>query len=193
MIEIMTTETTISSFTHGPGEKACKVMLYLTGAVYWGTVVVKEQLRVSTWLRTQAAPEFIDLNDGRAMITTSGTQPQPIPFSEIHVPTEQIIGIHLIPPDKEPLDFDASEPNRIMVPTSIILGSFLIRGFMRMSSLSNLQKYLDITRETYTPFYDADITNLIMQSLGCMHVPFLLVRKSVAVFSMQSPITQTEA
>jgi len=59
-----------------------------------------------------------------------------------------------------------------------------------MSTRSTLKKYLEITRETFTPLYDAEISNILMPALGVMKVPMLVVRQNTAAFAMGNPLAR---
>ena len=170
----------------GEDEKVVRIMVYTIDALYWGDLVVKSQVRVSTWMRTNTAPDFFRLFDARLIYPGTGSQPQPLGFEELYVPTNQVLAYHLMPPLKEPLDYDPSEPNRRMEPVSIIAGTYRINGNMRLSTQSSLGKYIDITKEEFTPIYDADIINLITPSLGTVHAYFLLVRQHGVSFGITS-------
>ncbi|MBI3150575.1 MAG: hypothetical protein HYZ21_00430, partial [Chloroflexi bacterium] len=45
-----------------PDEKTALVMLYTHNMLVRGEIVIKENLRVSIWLRTQGVPNFIHLH-----------------------------------------------------------------------------------------------------------------------------------
>ena len=104
-------------------------------------------------------------------------------FPEIHVHNTQILALHLLPPEKDPPDYDPTEPNRVMVPIAAIVGTFRMDGHMRMAAVSNLKKYLEVTRENFTAFYDAEIYNSTVPALGVMRVPYVLVRQNTTMFA----------
>lgn len=179
----MTQNASTPPYTLAPDEKAAQVMAYTYNNLYWGDVVVKERIRISTWLRTNSAPERITIYNAKAMNVLSGAQVRPIAFSELNLAVPQILAFHLMPPAKDPLDYDPTEPNRKMDPVSVIVSSFRIDGNLRLSSQSSLSKYLEVNREDFTGVYDAKISNTVIPSLGIISVPFLLVRQETAVFT----------
>lgn len=171
------------TITVAPDEKVCQVMIYTPQALYWGDMVVKQMVRVSTWLRTNTVPDRLCLLNAKALITTAGPAARPMSFPELHIAATQIQALHLVPPAKDPIDFDPTEPNRKMEPVNVILGSFLIKGHVRISANVDLKKYLEVVREAYTAIYDAEITNMLNPAMGAISVPFLLVRQETAVFA----------
>ncbi len=179
----MTETTPKSAYTLGPDEKAAPVMAYTDSAILWGEVVVKELIRVSIWLRTNNAPGRIPLYNARAVLNGSGPTTRPVPFNQVFIATSQILMFHLIPPTRDPLDYDPSEPNRRMQPVSILINNFRVDGSLRLSSRSDLGTYLEVTRETFTSVYDARITNLNNPAFGTISVPYVIVRQEPSVFT----------
>lgn len=174
-----------ASYQLAADEKVVPVMIYTPLSLYWGDVIVKNMVRVSTWLRTNTVPDRISLRNAKALVVAGGSSARPLSFPELHIAVTQIIALHLIPPAKDPTDFDPTEPNRKMEPVNALIGSFLIKGALRISSSIDVKKYLEITREPYTALYDAEITNLIIPALGAISVPFVLVRQEAAVFAVR--------
>lgn len=182
----MTDQASTPLYTLGPEEKIANVMIYLPEGLCWGEVIVKNQIRVSTWLRTNAAPDTISLFNARYLLVTNAVSTKPILFPEIHIHASQILAIHLVPPARDPLDYDPSEPNRRMEPLTILVGFFRFNGFIRLAGKTTLAKYLEITREQFTPIYDAHVSCLALPSLATIKVPFLLVRQSTSYFATRS-------
>lgn len=174
----------------GIEEKSVPVMVYLRNSICWGDIFVKQTVRVSTWLRTNAAPDIISIHNARILMTvSSGNKPAQIP--EIHFSTSEVLAFHIIPPETDPLDYDPNEPNRHMDPVTIFTANFRMDGFMRMAGSSTLSKYIEITREVYSSLYDVDISCPIIPALGVMHVPYVLVRQIGALFAVRNLPTPT--
>jgi hypothetical protein len=138
---------------------------------------------VSTWLRTNSAPDWFRLYNARAMSSLLTSPVKPLLFTELHISVSQILAYHLMPPAKDPPDYDATEPNRIMQPATLLVGATRIDGFLRLSSKVTIAKYLEVAREPFTGVYDAKISNMNMPQLGVISVPFVLVRQETAVFA----------
>ena len=171
-------------YTLAADEKVAPIMLYTHTALVWGEAVLKKQIRGSTWLRTNAAPDSITLYNARVLIITAPTQtPRPLVYPEIHMAAEQVLACHLVPPEKDPPDYDPTEPNRRMDPVSIVVSTFRMDGFMRLAAMSTLNKYFEVTHEVFTPIYDAEIVNMLIPALGVMKVPFVLVRQKAGIFT----------
>jgi hypothetical protein len=175
----MSEEAAKSATPVGPDEKAYAVMGYLQDGVVWGNAVIKEQIRISTWLRTSAAPDFLTLYEGKYLNTTGGVNQKPISFPELHVPTKSVLGFHALPPYADPLDYDPTEENRRMDPVSVLVGSFRFDAFIRLSAISTMGKYIEVTREEFSLLYDLSITCLTIPTLGTMKAPFAIVRQQL--------------
>ncbi|GIV66235.1 MAG: hypothetical protein AB1457_01445 [Chloroflexota bacterium] len=165
-----------------PDEKVVPLMVYLPGKFLWGEVVVKEAIRVSTWLRTNVAPEVLTLFNAKMLFPAGGTKPKPISHTQLSIFANQIIAYHLIPPHQESPDFDPTEPNRIMEPVTLWVDTFRFDGHLRLSALSSVSKYLDVTREAFTSLYDVEISNPLLPDLGILKVPYLIVRQNMALY-----------
>lgn len=178
----MTNQTSQPPYTLGPDDKVAPVMIYTATSLYWGDAIVKSVIRVSTWLRTNAVPDRICLYNAKGIITTIHNA-HPTSYTELHIAVSQIYAFHLMPPAKDPVDFDPTEPNRKMEPINALFGTFSVKGNLRLSAVTNLQKYLEVARETFTSIYDVEITNLALPSMGVISIPFMLVRQEPSVFT----------
>jgi hypothetical protein len=179
----MTQTAQTPPYTLESDDKVAQVMIYTNNALYWGEVVVKELIRVSTWLRTNSAPSRIVLFNAKAMMTGSAPS-RPMQFTEVHVATSQILAFHLVPPAKDALDYDPSEPNRRLVPVTMLLGAFRIDGHLRTSTTVSVAKFLELAREEYTSIYEAQVSYPALSSFGVINVPFVLVRQEKTVFTV---------
>ncbi|MDD5369605.1 MAG: hypothetical protein PHQ40_10995 [Anaerolineaceae bacterium] len=164
-------------------EKATPVMVYTDSFLYWGDVVTKEMIRVSTWLRTNAAPDNLCLYGGMALLPGAANSMKPVVFPEIHIPIQRVLAFHIMPPVTEPIDKDPLEKNRKMEPVSAMVGQFRMDGFVRMASQIDLNKYLEVTRETYLTIYDATITHPGIAHLNLPPIPYLLVHQVSTVIA----------
>ncbi len=163
-------------------EKSASVMAYTQTAIHWGTIVVKNPIRINTWLRTNLAPDIITIYNANSLVT-SYPGGKPVASRELYLFVSQIHAFHLLPPQEEPPDYDVTEPNRYMDPVSLLLGTFRIDGHMRLSLISNVEKYLDRTREEFTSIYDARISSIVNPSAGMMRVPHLIIRQNAIIYT----------
>src|SRR3972149_2301960 len=149
-------------------------------------MITKEQLRVSTFLRTQAAPEFVGLYNVQVLIFGGPTGIQQASYLEYFIPTQQILAYHLVPPAKDPPDYDPSEPNRKMEPAILLIGTFRFNGYLRMATQSRLGKYLELARESFFTMYDVEITNPGLPSASTLKVSLALARLNTAILASRS-------
>lgn len=163
-------------------EKTAMVMVYTQNMLARGEVIAKENARVSIWLRTQGVPNYVHLFKPQ-VISFGGTPPKPLSFSEIFIPTTQVIGFHLVPPAQDPMDYDTSEVNRVMQPLELVVGTFLLKGRIRVSSQAELSTSLDVMRAAWVSIYDVDISNPYLSQFN-LHVPMLLVNPNQVSFAL---------
>jgi hypothetical protein len=157
-----------------PDEKASTVIMYTQSMLVRGDIILRENMRVSIWLRTQGVPNFIHLFNVH-MIQIVGASPKTYTKNEAFIPTPEIIGFHLAPPAHDPLDYDEGEANRRMESVHILAGTFEMKAKLRISTATDFAASLDVMNANWTSIYDADITNPYLPQLH-MNVPMLLVR-----------------
>jgi hypothetical protein len=165
-------------------DRKTPIMVYTSSSLARGTVTTLPVIRVSTWMRTQAAPDYFKL--AQANVITAGIGgTQNLSFDELLIPTAQVIAYHIQPPAADPVDYDPSEPNRKLEPVTVLIGNFRFNGSFRMASQSYLSKYLETAREAWTSLYDVDISNPGLPAMGTIHVQMALLRISGALMSVR--------
>ncbi len=164
-------------------EKLSLVMVYTNYLLCWGEVITKEVIRVSTWLRTNAAPDHITLLNARALQVQQSAPQKPIGFNEMHIPLEQITAFHLMPPAHDPLDYDQRDGMRKLEPVTVMVGPYRFDGNLQIAQKADLQKYLEVTKEMFTALYDVDITYPMVTASGKLKVPFLIFRFTDALLA----------
>ena len=169
------------------GEKLTPVMVYTLNTLIWGDLYTKEAIRVSVWLRTAMAPQYIGLHNAQVITLGGSGSIKPFGYDELYIPTLQVIAFHIKPPDREPLDYDENEPNRKMEPITALVGSFRFDGTVRMSNQTHLGRYLDVTSENYTMIYDVAISQPAIPAMGVIRVPMALAKRDVVAFARRIP------
>jgi len=179
----MTTAGENRTYQIQPGERVTSVMAYTANLLVWGEVVTKEAIRVSTWLRTPSIPQFMFIHDARTVMFGGNSAPKPQAYQELHLPTNQIIAFHIRPPAHDPLDYEANEQMRKMEPTTALVGWFRFDGLIRMSTHTNLDRFLDASKETFATLYEVDVTQPAFPSMAPIHVPYIILRPDKVIFS----------
>lgn len=170
-------------YTLAHDEKKALVMAYTPTLLVRGEVVVKESIRVSIWMRMDGAPEYMHFVNAQ-VLNFVGSPVRPTAYEELYFPVSQLIGFHLVPPSDDPLDYDASEANRVMEPVTLAVGSFIMKGKVRISSQINFGTSLATSRISWMSIYEADISNPLLPQMGHLAVPMLLVRPSHVLFGL---------
>jgi len=161
-------------YTLAPGEKSSLVMAYTQNMLVRGEVVNAENVRVNTWLRTQGVPEYMHLLKPQVLIFGSGSV-KTMTYSEIFVPVATVIGFHPIPPTENPLDYADDEKNRVMVPVTALVGTFMFKGKLRISSLSGFGASIELAHSSWTSIYEVAVTNPYLPQMQPLHVPMILM------------------
>jgi hypothetical protein len=107
-----------------------------------------------------------------------------ITMAEMHIPIAQVLAFHMLPPQQDPLDYEPNEPNRKMIPVTALVGSFRFDGLLRMSTQSNLHNFLEVIKEVYTSLYEVKISQPERPSMASLQVPYTIVRRDAALFSL---------
>ncbi len=166
----------------GPDEKASTVMIYSSSALVRGEVITRQAVRVNIWLRTQGVPNYIHVYNAQVLLC-AGSPPRSSSYREVYFPTDQVIGFHLAPPASEPLDYDASEANRMMYDVNLLMGPFLLKGKVRISTHADLGTSIEVAHVGWLSVYDAEITNPYLPQLQ-IQVPMLMVNPKEVGFAL---------
>ena len=160
-------------------------MVYSRNKLIHGDLVTKKEVRVNIWLRMQALPDYIHLLKTEVLLL-SGTPPKSLRYNEYFFPIERIIGFHLAPLAEEPLDYDLEAANRTMMDIDLVLGAFLLKGKVRISTQSDFAAMLELSHGTWFSVYDADISIPFLPQMPMIHTPMLLVDPTQVSFGLQA-------
>jgi hypothetical protein len=167
-----------------PDEKTTPVMLYAKEAVVRGEVVTKEVVhRINIWLRTDGVPKYMHLLNAQVVLFGGGPG-RTLSYPEIYFPSAELIAFHTLPPTEEPLDFDPSEANRMMVDVDMIVGTFVMKGRIRISTHTEIGVSLEVARVSWMSLYDAVISNPYLPQMPPLSVPLVLVNPSHIAFGL---------
>jgi hypothetical protein len=150
-------------------------MLYTQETVVRGEVITKESVhRVNIWLRTDGAPKYMHLLKAQVLVF-GGSPIKALTYSEIYYPTAQVIAFHTLPPTAEPLDYDSGEANRMMEPVDVLVGSFVMKGKIRISTQTEVGVSLESARVSWMSLYEVSITNPYLPQMPAIQAPMVLV------------------
>lgn len=170
-------------YTPSSDEKLTPVMLYTQDTLVRGEVVTKQNvLRVNIWLRTEGAPKYLHILKPQVLVF-GGSPVKPLSYSEIYYPTTQLIGFHTLPPTDEPLDYDPNEMNRMMQPVDVMVGTFVMKGKIRISTQTEVGTSLEVARISWMSLYDVEIMNPYLPQMPALHVPMALVNPTHVAFA----------
>ena len=165
-----------------PDERTTPVMLYTHQSVVRGEVITKESVhRVNIWLRTDGAPKYMHLLKPQVLVF-GGSPVKSLSYSELYFPTSQLIAFHTMPPTDEPLDYEPSEANRMMQPLDVLVGTFVMKGKIRISTQTEVGTSLEVARVAWMSLYDATITNPYLPQMPPLQIPMVLVNPTHIAF-----------
>lgn len=167
-----------------PDEKTAPVMLYGKNSVIRGDAVVKQIIpRLNIWLRTEGAPKYIHILKAQVLVF-GGSPPKALSYSEIFFPTSEAIAFHTLPPLEEPLDYDPSEANREMDVIELLVGTFVMKAKIRISTQAEVATSLETARASWMSVYDVWITNPYLPQMPALQVPMMLVNPNHVAFGL---------
>jgi hypothetical protein len=167
-----------------PDEKTSPVMLYTQQGVVRGEAVTKESVaRVNIWLRTDAAPRYVHILKPQVLLF-GGSPAKTLSYSEIYFPASEVIAFHTLPPVEEPLDFDPEEENRTMEAADLLVGTFIMKGKVRISSQMEIATSLEMARVSWLSVYDVWISNPYLPQMPALQVPMVLVNPLHVAFGL---------
>lgn len=169
-------------YTPAPDEKLTPVMVYTKDSVFRGEVITKQNVRVSTWLRTQGAPRFIHML--RTNIVQFSGAVKSLNSSEVFIPLPLVIAMHLIPPASDGVDYDPDEANRAMLPIITGVGTFQFKGLIRVSAQTGIGPTLELSKIPWMSLYDLEVTNTVLAQMPAMTVPLAIFNPDQAFFSI---------
>ncbi len=171
-------------YTLKSDEKTTPVMLYTQQGVVRGEVVIKQSVhRVNIWLRTDGAPRYLHILKPQVLVFGGGPV-KALSYSEVYFPTSEAIAFHTLPPTEEALDYDPNEANRTMEPVELLVGTFILKGKIRVSTQTDTASSLEMARVTWMSVYDVVITNPHLPQMTTLQVPMALVNPNRVAFAM---------
>jgi len=167
-----------------PDEKTTPVMLYTKESVVRGELVTKEIVhRINIWLRTDGIPKYMHLLNAQVVVFGGGPG-KTLAYPELFFPSAELIAFHTLPPTEEPLDYDPAEANRMMVNVDVMVGSFVMKGTIRISTQTETAVSLEVARVSWMSLYEAVITNPHLLQMPPLRVPLVLVNPANIAFGL---------
>ena len=159
-------------------------MLYTQQSVVRGELVTKQSvMRVNIWLRTDGAPRYLHILKPQILVFGGGPV-KPLSYSEIYFPVMEAIAFHTLPPMDEPLDYDPKEANRIMEPTEILVGTFVMKGKIRISTQTEMSASLEMARVSWMSIYDISVSNPHLTQMATLQAPMALVNPNRVAYAL---------
>ena len=163
-------------------EKSTPVMVYTSNRLSWGDLVTKQSILPERILIGVSIPDFITLCNAQTSICRGSTLSKPNKFTKLHIPYQEIIGYHLMPPHVAQLDYDLTEQNRVMAPVTIQVGNFDFQAKFRISTQTSIKTMLDVTKSDFISVYDVVISHPGNPNMKSIQVNFALVSRMSVTF-----------
>ena len=170
-------------YTLAADEKVTTVMIYTDNALVRGELVTKDSARVSIWLRMQGQVHYVRVHNAQ-VLNFGGPLTKSMSYDEMYTPITHIVGFHMVTPGDEPLDYDASEPNRAMHDVNIAMGNFSAKGKVRISTHADFATSIEVAHAGWLSVYDVEVTAQFVPQFPAFHAPMMLVNPMVVSFGV---------
>jgi hypothetical protein len=168
-----------------PDEKTTPVMLYTQDTLVSGEAVTKQNIsRVNIWLRNDGAPNYMHILKPHIVVFDRGPAPIALTYSELYFPVSQVIAFHTTPPTDEPLDYDPTEANRMMQEVQVLVGAFVMRGKIRVSTQTEVVQSLEMAGAAWMSLYDVEVANLHVSQMPVVQTPMVLFNPTRVAFAV---------
>ena len=154
-----TTEENAQPFV-GVEKAETPMMLYTAQGLVWGKLPHSSAIQPSRILLGVTIPEYMALNEAQAMFMEPNFITKPIKHPRFLVPSSTILGYHLMPPLKDALDYDPTEPNRKLEPITLYMSALKISGSIRMSEVTDAKTTLEVMKADFMTLYDVEVSHI---------------------------------
>lgn len=168
-----------------PDEKTATVMVYSSNKLIHGDLITKQNVRVSILPRMQAITNFLHFLKAQIWFFGGG-EPRLLNYAEYFFPVDRMVGFHLAPPACDPLDYETGLVNRTLSDINLVLGVFLVKGKILVSTQVELGANLELASKSWLSVYEAEISSPFLAQMPVIHVPMLLVSPVQASFGLRA-------
>lgn len=163
-------------------EKFVPVMVYANDALVCGQIVTKQQFLAMRLLTGISTPDYVTIHQSQYIPVFGGHLGKPINHPQFHIPVNLILAYHLLPPLTEPYDFDENEPNRIMNPLMIKVGSFTLNAHLRISAHSTVMNFISAVKADFISVYDLEVIFPNTGNMPPVETNMAIVRRECVYF-----------
>lgn len=165
-------------------EVTTPMMFYTPTGLIWGDIVHHESILATRILTGITIPEYITVYDAHIMFAQVNHIAKPVKRKEVYLPAKQINMYHLTPPQEDQIDYDPTEPNRVMSPVNIFVPPFSVKGNMRISEITTVKSTLEVLKSDFITFYNLEITHTNNPNMKPIRPNMAFIRSKEALYSL---------
>jgi len=139
------------------GEIQTPFMVYTCQGIIWGNLSHSELIQPSRILLGVTTPEYITLLNAQVLFLGPNFASKPVGHAQLMVPSRTILGYNLMPPQKDQLDYDPTEPNRKMAPITLYMGPLMVKGNLRISEITTVKTTVEVSKADFISLYDIEV------------------------------------
>lgn len=165
-------------------DRATAIMVHTANSLSWGKMITKKAILAERYLIGATVPDFISIYSAQTIALSGAQISKPTKYNELHVPYDAISAFHLMPPAEATLDYDPSEPNRLMIPFTAHTGTFHFNAKIRVGSQTTIQTMLGVTKSDFISIYDVEICHPSNPNMKPMNVNFAMIRRTAVLYGI---------
>ena len=162
-------------------EKSTDVIIYTADSLIYGQVVTRDIVPVHILLRTEGAPTYLHLLNAKIIRPANASKITKLP--ELFFPVAEAVGFHVAPNVEASVDYDEGEENRRMFPVKVIMGIFFLDSKIRISTKTELDTTLEVSRATWLSLYDVRVSCSYLAQMNVFS-SMILVRPEKTAFGL---------
>ena len=169
----------------GEEETSTTMMFYINQGLVWGDIVHHNQALPGRLLVGASTPDTISVYNAQLMFTESNFISRPAKYTETYIHAENVLAYHLMPPLEDQLDYDPTEPHRMMTPILAYIGPFKAKLQMRISERTTVRTNLEVSKSDFITFYDAEITHPHNPNMAPIKNNLVYIRQKTGIFIVE--------
>lgn len=172
----------LSTLNNSSAKSDTKVMVYSSTHIFWGKLGLEEIQMPERLLTGVNIPEIVYIKNCKYINSKHMGQKNPKMVSKLFIPTNNILGYHLMEDEKE---IKPPEDNWIKDDVSILFGVFQISASIWIGPKTSLFKHLALERATYIDVFDASISIPELPDLKPIKTKKISLRKNDVTFFVE--------
>ena len=165
-------------------ETTTALMFYTPQGLIWGDFVHHKEVLPGRLLVGVSTPDVITLYNAQVLFTEANYISRPVKHDEVFVHEHSVLAYHLSPKSQDRIDYDPSEPHRMMTPVMVHIGPFQAKAQMRISDRTTVKTNIEVSKSEFITFYDCEITHPLNPKMPPIKNNLVYIRLRSSIFAV---------